>query len=82
MFRKNHVMLIVAIFWMICTVLSKSIFARAVDMSLAISCLSMYIPNHFPATSAQKMWLNRINIFVLAVAFVFLVLQIYELLIA
>ena len=80
--KNSHVMLLASLFWMICTVLSKGIFARAVDMSLAVSCLSIYIQNHFTATSTQKMWIRRINICALAVAAVFLVLEIYCLFIA
>ena len=78
MYKKSHFMLFAAIFWMIVTVLSKSIFARAVDMSLAASCLTIYIQNHFPANSMQKLWLNRINVIVLAIAAIFLVLNIYD----
>ena len=77
MYRKSHIMLLVAIFWMIATVLSRDILPRAVDMSLAASCLTIYVQNHFSATSTQKMWLNRINIIALAAAAIFLILNIY-----
>ena len=75
--KKSHVMLLVTIFWMLAAVISGNILQRAVDMSLAVSCLVMYIPKHFPATSTQKMWLNRFNIFAMATAAVFLILEIY-----
>lgn len=80
--KNNHVMLLVSIFWMVATVLTGDIFQRAVNMSLAVSCLSIYIGNHFLLTSMQKIWLKRINIFALAAAAVFLVLEIYNLFIA
>ncbi len=75
--KKNHVMLLVTIFWMLAAVISGNIYQRAVDMALAVSCLVMYIPKHFSATATQKMWLNRFNIFAMATAAVFLILEIY-----
>ncbi len=77
MYKKSHFMLFAAIFWMIVTVLSRDILQRAVDMSLAASCLTIYVQNHFSANSTQKLWLNRINVVALAAAAIFLVLNIY-----
>lgn len=82
MSRNNQIMLWLAIFWVLCTVLSSEILARAVDMSLAVSCLASYIQNHFPATSTQKMWLNRFNVVALAAAAIFLILRVYYMFIA
>lgn len=80
--RNNHVMLLLAIFWLAMTVISREMVARAVDMSLAVSCLAMYIQNHFPSTSTQKMWLNRFNVVALAAAAIFLILRVYYMFIA
>ena len=82
MSRNNQIMLWLAIFWVLCTVLSSEILARAVDMSLAVSCLASYIQSHFPATSTQKMWLNRFNVVSLAAAAIFLILRVYYMFIA
>ena len=80
---KNHnVLLLIAIIWMICSVISSNILQRAVDMSLAISFLSDYLDKRFRATSTQKMWLLRFRNFSMFAAAVFLILEFYYMFIA
>jgi hypothetical protein len=75
--KNNQFWLLLAVLWILGTVISSQILQRALDMSLAISCLSIYIPYQFSITSKQKMYLHQINVFALFAAAVFLVLEIY-----
>lgn len=80
--RNHKVLLIVAIFWMLCTILSSNILARVTDMALAVSTFANYMELQFRPNAAQKDGLNRTKIFSLVIAGIFLVLQIYYLFIA
>ena len=75
--RNHSALLLISAIWMLCAVLSREILARAVEMSLSITTLANYIQLQFKATSTQKMWLDRIRIFSLTAAGIFLILEIY-----
>ena len=80
--KNNHFWLVLAIVWVILVVISPNLIQRALDMTLAISCLSTYISYQFSTTSKQKMYLQQINVFSLIAAAVFLILEIYYMFIA
>ena len=80
--RNNQLWLILAIVWIILVVISPKMIQRALHMTLAISCLSMYIPIQFSTTSRQKMYLHKINVVALLAAAIFLILEIYCMFIA
>lgn len=75
--KNNNLWLVLAIVWVILTVISPKMVQRALDMTLAISCLATYIPQQFSTTSKQKMYLHQINVFSLIAAAIFLILEIY-----
>ena len=80
--KNNNVLLLIAIIWMVCSVLSREILQRAVEMSLAISFLSDYLDKQFRPNSTQKMWLLRFRNFSMLAAGIFLILEIYYMFIA
>ncbi len=82
MLKNHNALLLVAVFWMVCTVLNSNILTRAVSMLLAVSILSDYISRKFPTTSKQRIWLGRSRNFSMAAAAVFLILETYYLFIA
>lgn len=75
--KNNNLWLVLAIVWVILTVISPKMVQRALDMTLAISCLSIYIPNQFSTSPKQKMYLHQINVVALFLAAILLVLEIY-----
>lgn len=75
--RNHKVLLIIAVLWALCAVLSKNIFARATEISLAVSSLSNYLELQFRATPTQKIWIQRFKYGSLVTAGIFLIVQFY-----
>ena len=80
--RNHKVPLIIAVLWALCAVLSKNIFARATEMSLAVSSLSNYLELQFRATPTQKTWIQRFKYGSPVTAGIFLIVQFYCLFVA
>lgn len=76
--KKNpNILLLVATLWFLCAVIHPNILARFVALGLAVSTSSEYFLRKFFANSTQKMWLLRTRNLSLLAAGIFLVLQIY-----
>ena len=80
--KKNSALLIIAVLWTLCAVLSNDIFARATEISLAVSSLSNYLELQFRATPTQKVWIQRFKYGSLVTAGIFLIVQFYCLFVA